>query len=104
MHIVVDHVKFSFLDKNNCTNIHDNTLATQYAATLALNQNEIGKNQQEYQKLNLLWVNIIRKTSSFHQENMTGRHLEKNNLKILLMEIFCIDIVIYPPYFSKRNS
>ena len=33
----------------------------QYAATIALNHIKIGKTLKEFQKLNLLWINIIEK-------------------------------------------
>ena len=54
--------KFFPLDKStkattNSTNTNDNNKCFQYAATFASNHNEVGKNEQKYQKLNFLYIN-----------------------------------------------
>ena len=76
----------------------------QYAVTVALNYEEIGKHAERITKIKPFIDKYKCEGINFPSEKDDWKNFEKNNVTITLNVLYPKKEKIYPVYFSKNNS
>ena len=76
----------------------------QYAVTVTLNHEEIGKKPERTTKINSFKNKYKWEGINFPSEKDDWKQLEKNNVRITVNVLYAKKEKIYPAYVSKNNS